>query len=377
MQGYIEFVDKTSIAKINQAAADVISLATSAGKYTEIWRKYDNLECLVCLKKATENGVFAFHSYETQQTNVVTYIFNLNANCSSNFIEERIELDATENPDIQSFYEDGVYDSDRASKLISTIRGVFIGQFVKLENGKLYIENRSDITPKRLPKEGFIYKSLQGDIKRIQRREEAQIRIYSGKSGLPHLSMLLDNGQSMQTTFTDYRPITEKVKSRMMNNGQYIDLNDAQQEAVRIAINTPDIALIQGPPGTGKTTVIRAIAARFEEIYIKNNGKIPRILVTSFQHDAVENAIARMENHGLPVKRIGGRRNSDDKERQLAVINTWIRETTEALDKRITELTDPTLHESVQMLRKRYFAWTAKKRDIDEGIEILKMFVQL
>ncbi|MBK7864310.1 MAG: hypothetical protein IPJ65_38070 [Archangiaceae bacterium] len=37
-------------------------------------------------------------------------------------------------------------------------------------------------------------------------------------------------------------------------------------EALRVALNTPDIALIQGPPGTGKTKTIAALEARLAEL---------------------------------------------------------------------------------------------------------------
>lgn len=66
-----------------------------------------------------------------------------------------------------------------------------------------------------------------------------------------------------------------------------------------MALNTPDIALIQGPPGTGKTTVITAILKRLNEIADPTGGMFGRDLVTAFQHDAVQNAIDRIEILGL------------------------------------------------------------------------------
>jgi len=59
-------------------------------------------------------------------------------------------------------------------------------------------------------------------------------------------------------------------------------------------LNTPDIALVQGPPGTGKTTVVTAILERLNEEYDKTKSIRGQILVSGFQHDAVENIVARL-----------------------------------------------------------------------------------
>ena len=68
-----------------------------------------------------------------------------------------------------------------------------------------------------------------------------------------------------------------------------------------------DIALIQGPPGTGKTTVIAAIVERLNEEADKRGGIQGRVLLTGFQHDAVENIIQRLTINGLPVPKFGKR----------------------------------------------------------------------
>ncbi len=43
-----------------------------------------------------------------------------------------------------------------------------------------------------------------------------------------------------------------------------------QIEAIDIALNTPDIAIVQGPPGTGKTTIVTAIIERLNELSDKS-----------------------------------------------------------------------------------------------------------
>ncbi|WP_424018727.1 AAA domain-containing protein [Halorientalis pallida] len=79
----------------------------------------------------------------------------------------------------------------------------------------------------------------------------------------------------------------------------YIDNNEAQNEAVSLAVRAEDVALIHGPPGTGKTytlaRTVRALAARGE-----------RVLLTAFTNRAVDNAIEALEEQGFEdVVRVG------------------------------------------------------------------------
>jgi hypothetical protein len=84
------------------------------------------------------------------------------------------------------------------------------------------------------------------------------------------------------------------------------NITPAQQRAIDVAINTPDIALIQGPPGTGKSQVIAGIQQRLAEL--APDGASRHILLTSVQHDAVDLVAARTNIFGLPPRRIAQRR---------------------------------------------------------------------
>jgi hypothetical protein len=89
--------------------------------------------------------------------------------------------------------------------------------------------------------------------------------------------------------------------------------NIMQERAIEVALNTPDIALIQGPPGTGKTTVIAAILERLNELEKKSGENIKgKVLLTGFQHDAVENMIDRLSLNGIPVPKYGKRSGADE-----------------------------------------------------------------
>src|SRR5690606_11816569 len=81
-----------------------------------------------------------------------------------------------------------------------------------------------------------------------------------------------------------------------------------QTTAIDLAQNTPDIALIQGPPGTGKTKVIAAIQARLAQLEADQPEVAGRTLLTSYQHDAVDNAADKSVVFGLRPVRFGGKR---------------------------------------------------------------------
>ena len=79
----------------------------------------------------------------------------------------------------------------------------------------------------------------------------------------------------------------------------YIDNNAAQNDAVELAVDAEDCALIHGPPGTGKTyTIARTIRALVED------GN--RVLLSAFTNRAVDNALEALRDQGFEsVLRVG------------------------------------------------------------------------
>jgi DNA replication ATP-dependent helicase Dna2 len=72
----------------------------------------------------------------------------------------------------------------------------------------------------------------------------------------------------------------------------FIDNNDAQNDAVNLAVNAEDCALVHGPPGTGKTyTIARTVRALVE--------RGDRVLLSAFTNRAVDNALEAVRNQGF------------------------------------------------------------------------------
>jgi len=112
--------------------------------------------------------------------------------------------------------------------------------------------------------------------------------------------------------------------------------NEAQKRALKVCLNTPDIALIQGPPGTGKTSVINALQKYLQSIDPKHPEKMPSILLTSFQHVAVDNVADGSSIWGLPVFRFYGEQK--DKEQIFRGLQKWQEDTAKKIDEQINKL---------------------------------------
>ncbi|KAK5695260.1 hypothetical protein LTR97_008766 [Elasticomyces elasticus] len=75
-------------------------------------------------------------------------------------------------------------------------------------------------------------------------------------------------------------------------------LNDSQQDAIRFALASKEIALIHGPPGTGKThTLIELI------LQLLDRGQ--RLLVCGPSNISVDNIVERLSSHKVPMVRLG------------------------------------------------------------------------
>ncbi|MDF5935503.1 AAA domain-containing protein [Pseudomonas aeruginosa] len=87
-----------------------------------------------------------------------------------------------------------------------------------------------------------------------------------------------------------------------------------------------------GPPGTGKTQVIAALQRRLAEEAEERN-IAAQVLISSFQHDAVDNALDRSDVFGLPGARVGGKRSASD---EASLIDPWLERHVAHLQEKIT-----------------------------------------
>ncbi|SHK77684.1 AAA domain-containing protein [Anaerocolumna jejuensis DSM 15929] len=360
LKGHISFVNATQGASISREVTERMTKIVSGGAYFDIWDAYNDLERLFVLKQATENGVMEYTSYECTLTDCFEYRFHLKSSFEEPFPDEA-QIDSTDNDDIKKL--DQFENADQIKKLNS----IHVGTFVEIENDNTcVIYDRTSSERKKIPNQGYLYYSVVGDSVRLMRRENARNSILARECPIKDLALIVDKGVSVEKTNIHEQPITNMLTRKFPDKV----FNEKQRDAIEAAINTPDIALILGPPGTGKTTVIKAIIARFEEYFKKHNdNQIPRILVSSFQHEAVENVIVGVDGNGIPSERKGGKR--DEENKQTLNIREWRNNVTIKLGEKIDELTEG-IDYSKETLRDKVYAWEKKGKEPAAGIELLK-----
>ena len=180
----------------------------------------------------------------------------------------------------------------------------------------------------RPPQAGYVYLSLAGNRTQQERRQHARRAIEAGL-GVPALRNLLQDLPT-PTQRPSRLPGLTAYARQSFKSGR---ATDKQEEAIRVALNTPDVALIIGPPGTGKTQVIAALERRLAEL---NEGQLiaQEVLISSFQHDAVENALERTDVYGLPAVKVG----RSSRQEGVDPVQAWCHKHEAILDKRLDEL---------------------------------------
>ncbi|GGW72252.1 AAA domain-containing protein [Alishewanella tabrizica] len=152
-----------------------------------------------------------------------------------------------------------------------------------------------------------LVQSILGDQVQVERRMAARNAIIEGKSAMPHLGLLIEDGALLpggRAQRPDIEPLSNFVETKIFPKNPP---TETQKKAIKFALNTPDIAIIQGPPGTGKTTVITAIIERLNQELDKSKSIQGDILVSGYQHDAVENLLSRLSVNDLPAIKFGQR----------------------------------------------------------------------
>ena len=189
----------------------------------------------------------------------------------------------------------------------------------------LILEGESGARP---PQTGYVYLSLAGNRTQQERRQHARRAIEAGL-GVPALRNLLQDLPTPTQRPSRLPGLTAKVRQSFKSGRA----TDKQEDAIRVALNTPDVALIIGPPGTGKTQVIAALGLMLADL---NEGQMiaQEVLISSFQHDAVENVLDRTDVYGLPPVKVG----RSSRQEGVDPIQEWCHKQEAILDKRLDEL---------------------------------------
>lgn len=316
-KGRLRFVDWTQTGQVQiLAKAQMRALTQDDGSYLKKWDEFGDMEGELLLTQARKVGVLHFTEMEQQRDGTVTIRISQASESALEALKNGevpvVELidelpDYLQNEDL-SFkdFASGIEQEEREAGALRVREPREANSYF---NVKGFDEETRKLTLKTesLPREsGTLILSLAGETAQIKRRMVARQAILEGRAANPQLGILIEE----QGQITQIRPpqkippLTAFVRNKVFRNPPTI----MQEQAIEAALNTPDIALIQGPPGTGKTTVIAAILERLNEMADKRGSSIKgQVLLTGFQHDAVENMIERLSLNSLPVPKFGKR----------------------------------------------------------------------
>lgn len=174
-----------------------------------------------------------------------------------------------------------------------------LGALRTISSNKMEVDVVIEDILERLPydKNGTLHVSNTLEEVAQRRRDQALQKTKASMSVITDLGKYLANPATVE-------PFPQRTHSFPMANvptlvnGKKADLQ--QEAAITAALNTNDLVLIQGPPGTGKTSVIQTIMKCLLQLNQKD------ILITSYQHLAVDNAMQGLTEQGVIAHRFGG-----------------------------------------------------------------------
>lgn len=309
-KGRLRFVDWTQAGQVQiLAKAQMTALTQDDGSYLKKWDEFGDMEGELLLKQARTVGALQFT--DMMQRRDETVAVHISQAPDSAWIA--LEKDAV--PEVELVDELPDYLKIENFSFKDFACGIEQSDELKLREEKTYFnvvgfdkETRLlTLKTETLPRgSGTLILSLAGETAQIKRRMAARQAILEGCAANPQLGLLIEEQGQIARTRESQKipPLTAFVRKKVFRNAPTV----MQEKAIEVALNTPDIALIQGPPGTGKTTVIAAILERLNEMADKRGARIKgQILLTGFQHDAVENMIERLSLNGIPVPKFGKR----------------------------------------------------------------------
>lgn len=299
----IRFCDKTVASQFRGAArTELDRIVAKSQNYLSIWNEYNRLEKESILRRARAFGWIHYH--ERRQTHDGRWRFFLQ---DTDALEQQLftirdsqnmDLEAADSLPAQLLGRS--WDSGANEAAQRAFAGSATCNLSRRTIDILPLHGEESPEP---PKQGVLFVSLSGDRKRLERREDAHSLIASGECEMPQLRVLIEGGTVPVRRFRKHNPLSPAA--RLVFRGEP---TKRQIDALKIALETPDIALIQGPPGTGKTRIIAALQIRLAEIAEEQAEVTGQTLLTSYQHDAVEHAANQTIVFGLPAIKVGKRR---------------------------------------------------------------------
>lgn len=395
VRGNLRFVDWTKAGQIQiLARAQMSALARDDDGYLKKWDEFGDLEGEILLKRAREFGCLQYcdlregRAGDDGKGTVSIHV----SEASEPALRALIDGDV---PEIEVTTQIPEYLTNQRLTFKEFVSGIQKEVEVEILSGikkgrqeaRPYFKvteydpesKRITLATESLPEDaGQLILSLAGEVAQIKRRIEARSKILEGRAANPQLGPLIEEKGRIAPARIPKKidPLTEFVRTKIFEKPPTL----MQEKAIDVALNTPDIAIIQGPPGTGKTTVIAAILERLNEIADKRGKSIKgQVLLTGFQHDAVENMISRLSLNGLPVPKFG--RRADAEEDEVSVfeknLEAWCSKIASDLRARNPQLDNIQREEEIKTLCLQYIQAPTRALAADLAAQIASLGIAI
>lgn len=372
----IKFIPMSDVAEVNDALSADLEKISNPASYFARWEAYDELSKKLLEKESEEFGEFRYTSYDFRvEVNGVTYEFNIDQELDDSLIGK--EIGASEEETVE----------EQLEKTTRPKKQIGVGKIKKLTGNKVTTFLEGEDNTDLIPLKGVLKLYTAGDRYIMARRLAARERMTKHQAPIKSIVALIESGASgfeLLNSWGSHKAVTDELRR---NFKRAAELNPAQVATLNMAINTPDIALIQGPPGTGKTTVIKAIAERFREIFEAEQKQMqklnpehklqsPKILISSFQNEAVDNAISAPLPGDIPAYRKTAKRTSDSsREQYQKSLDKWYSGLKKTITEMIEDETAPEFVSKKRLLDDEYLSYKNAGEPIEKAAALIDHYL--
>jgi hypothetical protein len=365
LAGSIQFSDATiagdASGLLSQALASAVS---STSSYLRMWDEYNREEERQAILKAREAGQFFYNSQELDSDGEIVFRGNPGERNGRFMGQAVLDLEVEI---VSKLPEELIQDTEITQ--FTTVSGSppVHGKVIKYDQDRTEVHvllDHEDRDSDKLPGTGVLHLGLTGYRVNIGRRKDARDRIAGQTCEMKQLVYIIEEKEFPHRRRSDYNPWSSSVEAAY---GKNASPTKNQLAAIKIALETPDIALIQGPPGTGKTRTIAALQARLadSDLTSDEHGLSHRFLLTSEAHLAVENVAGATKVYGLPAIKIDSKSRRWYDESSPAVHN-WTRDKIDAARTLLDEFGTYPVQEIQKQVRTLALDYHANPKPIEE-----------